>query len=89
MRVSVSSKFYFVLYDIAVLKNNAMKLSIEIGLINTKDMLHMFQNKYCIHPFHDTSRGCALRACLEHSFFIGILEDFIPLERKPVTAFGT
>ena len=30
-----------------------------------------------------------LRACLEHSFFIGILENFIPLERKPVRAFGT
>ena len=30
-----------------------------------------------------------LRACLEHSFFIGILEDFIPMERKHVRAFGT
>jgi hypothetical protein len=30
-----------------------------------------------------------VRACLEHSFFIGILEDFIPPERKPVSAFGT
>ena len=26
---------------------------------------------------------------MKRSFFIGILEDFIPLKRKPVRAFGT
>jgi hypothetical protein len=43
--VDVLSKFYFILYDIAVFKNNAMKLATETGL-RAQTIGNLHSNKY-------------------------------------------